>query len=35
MQVEGLSGPLSWAVSVRAFQGDSARIESAPLPELE
>jgi hypothetical protein len=31
MQAEGLTGPLCWA-AVLAGQGDSARIESAPIP---
>ena len=31
---EGLSGPLCWAVSLYP-EGDSARIESAPLPQDE
>ena len=31
MAAEGLSGPLCWAVSLYEY---SARIESAPLPEL-
>ena len=33
MAAEGLSGPLCWAVSM-GMQGDSARIESAALPQL-
>ena len=32
MVAEGLSGPFCWAVSLYN-QGDSARIESAPLPD--
>ena len=31
MQAEGLTGPLCWAASL-AREGDSARIESAPIP---
>ena len=31
MVAEGLSGPSCWVVSL--YRGDSARIESAPLPE--
>ena len=31
MQAGGLTGPLCWAASV-GLQGDSARIESAPVP---
>ena len=33
MQVQGLRGPLCWAVSLRiGRRGDAARIESAPAP---
>ena len=31
MQAAGLTGPLCWAAAT-AMQGDSARIESAPIP---
>ena len=31
MVAEGLSGPLCWTAVV-ALQGDSVRIESAPIP---
>ena len=31
MQAEGLTGPLCWA-ALMGNQGDSARIESAPIP---